>query len=261
MPHNRLDKIFSLNKPLTSVFFTAGFPSLDSTVKILELLQEQEVDFVEIGFPFSDPVADGSVIQHSNEVALKNGMTLEVLFSQLREIRSKIKLPLVLMGYLNPVEQFGYDRFIASCRQEEIDGLILPDMPLDLFESRYKKLFNDNNIHGILLASPTSSDERIRKLDSLSTSFLYAVSSTAVTGGAVAMDNSRMSYFERLKGLDLKSPLSVGFGIDSKKAVGQVHQYAQAAIIGSAFLKAMGSGEDYLQRAEVFLKGLRDKDS
>ena len=256
MPNNRLNKAFSRSKSLTSVFFTAGYPFLESTLPILELLQEQEIDFVEIGFPFSDPIADGNVIQHSNQVALKNGMNLEVLFSQLKGIRSKISLPLILMGYLNPVEQFGYDNFVEACKEAEIDGLILPDMPLDLFKSCYKKLLNDNNMHGILLASPTSSDQRIRELDQLSTSFLYAVSSTAVTGGAVSMDEARLEYFRRISELKLRSPISVGFGIDSKQAVAQVHQHARAAIIGSAFLGAMGEGEDYLKLAKDFLKGL-----
>lgn len=257
MPSNRLDKAFAGTKPLTSVFFTAGYPFLDSTVSLLELMQEQEIDFVEIGFPFSDPTADGSVIQHSNLVALKNGMTLEILFSQLKEIRSKISLPLVLMGYLNPVEQFGYQNFIAACCEVEIDGLILPDMPFDLFESRYKELFNENNIHGILLASPTSSDQRIQELDRSSTSFLYAVSSTAVTGGAASIDDAKIAYFQRLNSLKLKSPVSVGFGIDSKQSVDQVQRYARSVIIGSAFIRAIGQGADYIEKGRSFLKALK----
>jgi tryptophan synthase alpha chain len=156
MPNNRLDRAFAGTKPLTSVFFTAGYPFLDSTLPVLELLQKEKIDFVEIGFPFSDPVADGNVIQHSNEISLRNGMSLEVLFSQLKSIRKKVDLPILLMGYLNPIEQFGYERFIEACKEVEIDGLILPDLPLDLYKSKYKKLFNDNNIHGILLVTPTS---------------------------------------------------------------------------------------------------------
>lgn len=256
MLKNRLDQVFSTSKQLTSVFFTAGYPYLDSTIPVLKLLQARAIDFVEIGFPFSDPIADGSVIQHSNEVALKNGMTLEVLFDQLSELRSTISLPIILMGYLNPVEQFGYDKFFSACRKVEVDGLILPDMPLDLFESRYKKQLNESNIHGILLCSPSSTEERIKEIDRLSTSFLYAVSSSAVTGGAVTMDSSRMKYFEQLNALNLKSPLCVGFGIDGKEALDKVHKHARAAIIGSAFLKTLGEGPDYLEKGERFLEGL-----
>lgn len=256
MPNNRLDSVFAKKKSLRSVFFTAGYPFLDSTIPLLKLLEEEGVDFVEIGFPFSDPVADGSVIQHSNQVSLSNGMTLEVLFNQLQEIRKQISLPLILMGYLNPVEQYGYEKFVSDCKKVGVDGLILPDLPLDLLQSRYRAIFHEANLHAILLATPTSSDERLRQLDQLSTSFLYAVSSAAVTGGAAVMDQSRINYFERLKNLNLKSPLSVGFGIDGKAALDKVHQYCQAAIIGSAFLKAIGQDLNYLERGRAFLRSL-----
>lgn len=256
---NRLDKVFQGSKPLTSVYFTAGYPDLDSTVPLLELIQSEGVDFVEIGFPFSDPVADGSVIQQSSERALKNGMTLKKLFEQLKGIRSKISLPLILMGYLNPVEQFGYDNFLQACKDCEIDALILPDLPLELYVKSFKKKFEQAGLHGILLVTPSSSDERIRLIDQASSSFIYAVSSAAVTGGAVSLDENRLRYFERLKQLKLRSPLTVGFGIDGREALSGVHRFARAGIIGSAFLKSMRGNDSYLDSARAYLRNLELK--
>ncbi len=252
--NNRLDQAFANKNPKLSIFFTAGYPKLESTTEILDLLQNNKVDFVEIGFPFSDPVADGEVIQKSNLVSLANGMTLEVLFQQLKDIRKVNNLPLILMGYFNPVEQFGFERFLKCCQETGIDGLIIPDLPLDLLSSKYKEMINAHNMHFILLVTPTSSDQRIREIDQLSTSFIYAVSSTAVTGGAAAA--MKTEYFERLKGLNLNSPITVGFGIDSKQSLEFVHQYSQAGIVGSAFLRAISQSKDYLDQGREFLSKL-----
>jgi tryptophan synthase alpha chain len=253
---NRLDQVLSKDKNLLSIFFTAGFPNLDATLEILKMLEEEGVDFVEIGFPFSDPIADGSVIQNSNQVALSNGMNLELLFSQLKEVRKTISMPLILMGYLNPVEQYGFERFLKSAQEVGIDGLILPDLPLELLESKYKSQINEHDLHFISLVSPTSSDERIRKIDQISTSFVYAVSSTAVTGGKGSNDDSKVSYFQRLKNLGLKSPITVGFGLDSKASLELVYKYFKAGIVGSAFLRSL-EGQREIENGREFIRALK----
>jgi tryptophan synthase alpha chain len=239
---NRIDKLFEAKKEnILSVYFTAGFPKLNDTVEIIQLLEENGVDLIEIGIPFSDPTADGPTIQRSSEIALKNGMSLELLFEQLKDIRLSVKLPLVLMGYFNPVYQFGVERFCEKCAEIGIDGTILPDLPLNEFENEYKHIFAKNNLHNILLITPQTSENRIRKIDEACSGFIYMVSSSSTTGVGKKVEDFQQSYFERIQKMDLKNPRLIGFGISDKATFANACKYANGAIIGSAFVKALQS--------------------
>ena len=238
---NRINELFERkNQNILSVFFTAGYPELNDTVTILELLEQNGVDMVEIGMPFSDPTADGPVIQQSSDRALKNGMSVEKLFSQLKDIRSKVQIPLILMGYFNPVLQYGVDSFCRKCRETGIDGVILPDLPPEEFNAHYRRYFEENNLHFILLITPQTSDERIREIDRQSGGFIYMVSSSSTTGSSVKEADLQTEYFERIKKMNLKNPLLIGFGISDRESFQHACQYAHGAIVGSAFIKAIG---------------------
>lgn len=268
LTQNRINTLFSARtSPVLSVYFTAGFPQLDSTIQILSALQGSGVDMIEIGMPFSDPVADGEIIQESSAQALRNGMTMEMLFEQLRGIRTRsdnaITMPLVLMGYVNPVLQFGVERFCASCAEVGIDGVILPDLPPEVFVEEWKPMFERYNLHHILLITPQTSAERIARIDEISSGFLYAVSSAGTTGGALALDAARMGYFERLQHLKttgkIRNPIMIGFGIRDKASFDAACQYADGAIIGSAFIKTLATvtGEDVMSAIHPFISSLR----
>jgi tryptophan synthase alpha chain len=241
---NRISILFD-KKPdnILSVYCTAGFPALADTVKVLETLQECGVDIVEIGMPFSDPIADGPTIQESSTHALQNGMTTDVLFEQLRNIRKTVSMPLVLMGYVNPVMQFGIERFCNKCAEIGIDGVILPDLPMTVFETEWKPLFDKANLQLIMLITPQTPKERVQRVDALSGGFLYAVSSAGTTGGALEMDDARSAYFRRLqdyrKDGTITNPVMIGFGIHDKSSFDAACSYANGAIIGSAFIKAL----------------------
>lgn len=254
---NRLDAALAQNKKLLSIFLTAGYPKLTDTVPLLEALQESGVDLIEIGFPFSDPLADGPVIQHSNEVAIKNGMTVETLFKQLEGVRKKVEIPLLLMGYINPVLQYGIERFCADCKSAGIDGVILPDLPVAEFLEEYREIFHSHGLHQIFLVTPSTPDQRIRMLDECSTGFIYAVSSAAVTGGTVAMSGAREEYFKKLEKLSLKHPVMVGFGISDKPTFNSAAAHTKGAIIGSAFIKAIGAAADPIKAAKQFVQSIR----
>ncbi|MCU0427668.1 MAG: tryptophan synthase subunit alpha [Candidatus Kapabacteria bacterium] len=250
---NRINTLFSeRTTPVLSVYFTAGFPNLHDTSTILSALQANDVDMIEIGMPFSDPVADGEIIQESSSQALKNGMTTELLFAQLRDVRTRaenpITMPLVLMGYVNPVIQYGVERFCADCAEVGIDGVILPDLPPEVFEEEWKPLFERYKLHHILLITPQTPEERIRRIDEISSGFLYAVSSSGTTGGALAMDDARTAYFQRLKRLKesskIQNPVIIGFGIRDKASFDAASEYAAGAIIGSAFIKELGEASN-----------------
>jgi tryptophan synthase alpha chain len=255
---NRIDKLFKeKNEDILSVYFTAGYPFLDSTIKIIEALAESGADIVEIGMPFSDPMADGPVIQKSNQAALKNGMSLKVLFNQLQNIREKVSIPLLLMGYLNPVLQFGVDNFCRSCSEAGIDGVILPDLPLSVYTKEYQPVFEKYNLYNILLISPQSDNERIKSIDRISRGFIYMVSSSAVTGGKGNFSEGQISYFSRVKNLGLKNPGLIGFGISNRTAFREACEYARGGIIGSAFVNMLGMDGDISENIKKFVKGIR----
>lgn len=242
--HNRINTVFAEKKlPILSLYCTAGFPRLEDTLPVLEALQASGVDMVEIGMPFSDPIADGQIIQESSTRALHNGMTTDLLFAQLRDVRSRVQMPLVLMGYVNPVLQYGVERFCAACAEVGIDGVILPDLPLEVFEKEWKTYFERYSLHNILLVTPQTPEARIARIDAMSSGFLYAVSSAGTTGGALAMDDARTAYFERLQRLraekTITNPIMIGFGIHDKTSFDAASGYADGAIIGSAFVKAL----------------------
>jgi tryptophan synthase alpha chain len=256
--NNRIDQLFEKKKNnILSVYFTAGFPRLDDTVKIIEELQENGVDLIEIGMPFSDPTADGPTLQHSNNVALKNGMSIKVLFNQLNDIRKNITIPLILMGYINPVIRYGVEDFCKKCAETGIDGLILPDLPPEELENNYSSLFKKYNLYNILLVSPQTSDQRIRQIDNLSDGFLYIVSAASTTGAGRTVDNFDVKYFERLKNMQLKKPGIIGFGISDRETFVNACNYAQGAIIGSAFVEALQNGQNIKSVVKDFTGNIR----
>jgi len=242
---NRITSLFKRkDENILSIYFTAGYPELNDTLEIIIQLEKSGADLVEIGMPFSDPVADGRVIQQSSETALKNGMTVHLLFDQLKEIRKKVSIPLILMGYLNPVLQYGIEDFCKKCKEIGIDGTIIPDLPLEIYETEYKEIFEQNSLSNIFLVTPQTSDERIRKIDVLSTGFIYLVSSSSTTGVKGAVNEEQLSYFERILTMNLRSKRLIGFGIYDKSSFEKASGYANGAIIGSAFVKALeGEGK------------------
>ena len=236
---NRINNLFETKKEnILSVYFTAGFHKLNNTVEIIQFLEKNGVDLIEIGIPFSDPTADGPTIQRSSEIALKNGMNLELLFGQLQNIRESVKIPLILMGYFNPVYQFGVERFCAKCAEIGIDGTILPDLPLNEFENEYKHIFAKNNLHNILLITPQTSENRIKQIDAACSGFIYMVSSSSTTGAGKKVEDFQQSYFERIQKMELKNPRLIGFGISDNATFANACKYASGAIIGSAFVKS-----------------------
>lgn len=249
---NRLEQLFQHKKQhILSIFFTAGYPTPDGTRQTILDLAAAGADLVEVGIPFSDPLADGPTIQASSHSALANGMSLEKLFVQLEGIRAETQIPIVLMGYLNPVLQFGMERFCQHCAAVGVDGVILPDLPLAFYKKNYAALFAKHDICPIFLVTPQTSDERIRELDGASRGFLYAVSTASTTGGAGGFSEAQVAYFQRIAKLKLKNPVLVGFGISDKKAFDTVCQYLNGGIVGSAFITAQkqGIGEaEFVQR-------------
>ncbi|MCA1745734.1 MAG: tryptophan synthase subunit alpha [Bacteroidales bacterium] len=236
---NRLNKLFDTKKDLLSVYFTAGFPQLNHTTTILQSLQDAGVDFVEIGMPFSDPLADGPVIQKSSTQALANGMSLQVLFQQLAQMRQSITMPVILMGYLNPVLKFGVERFIDKCAEVGVDGLILPDLPFELYNEKYRELFESRHISNTFLITPQTPPERVKMLDEN------------------ANNQFQLDYFNRIKAMELKSPRIVGFGISDHSSYRQVCQYANGAIIGSAFIKMVEKSKDLPGDIKAFVASIK----
>lgn len=254
---NRINQLFEKkDRNILSVYFTAGYPNLNDTVSIIELLEQNGVDLIEIGMPFSDPTADGPTIQHSSDVALKNGMSLNVLFEQLKNIRKKVQIPLILMGYINPVLQFGMERFCVKCNEIGIDGLILPDLPLDEYNQHYRNYFEKNNLHNILLITPQTTNERILEIDRQSSGFIYMVSSSSTTGAGKKVEDFQTGYFNRVKNLNLKNPALIGFGISDRETFENACRYANGAIIGSAFVKALSNSDPIDKTVSVFVKSI-----
>ncbi|MEP0305203.1 MAG: tryptophan synthase subunit alpha [Maribacter dokdonensis] len=234
---NRITSKLKEDKKLLSIYFTAGYPSLNDTVKIIEDLEKNGVDMIEIGLPFSDPLADGPTIQESSTAALKNGMTTEILFSQLRDIRKTVSIPLIIMGYFNPMLQYGVEAFSKKCQEIGIDGLILPDLPLDVYQEEYEEIFKKHGLLNVFLITPQTSDDRIHQIDDASNGFIYMVSSASVTGSKSGFGQEQESYFERINKMNLKNPQIVGFGIKDEETFKQATKTAKGAIIGSAFIK------------------------
>lgn len=255
--NQKFKEIFLSEKKLLSVFTTAGYPTLSSTKEVVQALDASGVDFIELGFPFSDPVADGETIQKTNTVSIEEGMTLKVLFEQLKDFRKTVSMPIVLMGYLNPIVQFGLKNFLDACSKNDIDGLIIPDLPLSEYKKAWEAELIKRNISFVFLVTPQTSDERIREIDGLSDSFIYAVSSQAVTGGAVNASSSPEVYYKRLAGLNLKHPVVVGFGISDKASFNLATQYHRGAIIGSAFLRAIGDEGEVGKNVRDFVSSIR----
>jgi tryptophan synthase alpha chain len=255
--NNRINQLFEKKKQnILSVYFTAGFPNLDDTVEIIQLLEKNGVDLIEIGMPFSDPTADGPTIQKSSELALKNGMSLNLLFDQLKEIRKLVSIPLILMGYINPVFQYGIEKFCKKCAEVGLDGTILPDLPLDEYKINYKQFFDKYNLHNILLITPQTSDARIRQIDEFSSGFIYMVSSASTTGAGKKVEDFHQDYFERIQQMNLKNPRLIGFGISDSATFKNACKYAHGAIIGSAFVHSLQSDLSKEKSISKFVKNI-----
>ncbi len=254
---NRIDQLFR-DKPghILNIYCTAGFPALNDTLTIVETLQKSGADMVELGMPFSDPLADGPVIQDSSTRAIANGMRISVLFEQLKGFRERVSLPVVLMGYLNPVLQFGVEEFCKKCAETGIDGLILPDLPMDEYENEYRQIFDKYGLHFIFLVTPETSEARIRKIDSLSKGFVYAVSSSSTTGKDKDM-SGQQAYFARLQAMKLKNPVLIGFGIRDKATFEAACAHSNGAIIGSAFVKAIENSANLQQTIQEFVEKIK----
>lgn len=253
---SRLKNLFDQKSArVLNVYCTAGFPQLTSTLEVMESLQANGADIIEVGMPYSDPLADGEVIQSSSLMALENGMTIEVLFEQLASMRKTIHVPVILMGYMNPILQYGFERFCKAAKEAGVDGLILPDLPLFEFETIYGDTIKDSALDFIFLVTPETSEERLKKLDALSSGFLYAVSSSATTGKDKDFAKVAM-YLKKLKAFRLKNPFLVGFGIKDKESFNAVNEYANGAIIGSAYIKALSTGGDINTITKNFLASI-----
>lgn len=255
---NRINKLFQQKKEnILSVFFTAGFPKLNDTIEIAIQLEKSGADLVEIGIPFSDPIADGPVIQDSNKIALDNGMNLKLLLQQVKEIRKTVKLPILLMGYINPVMQYGIESFIKDSKAAGVDGFILPDLPMAEYEEHFKVLVEKNELVNVFLISPTTSEERIRKIDDASNGFIYAVSSSSTTGTKAGFTNEQELYFKKLSEMKLKNPFLIGFGVSNKETFEAVTKFATGAIIGSAFIKLLKSSSNLSTDIQDFINNLK----
>ena len=234
---NRIKKKLKQSEDILSIYFTVGFPCLNDTLQIIKELDSSKVDMIELGLPFSDPLADGQTIQNSSKIALANGMSTQLLFDQLIDIRNHTDIPLIIMGYFNPIFQYGIDLFCKKCKEVGIDGLIIPDLPPEIYISDYKKFFQHNDLINILLITPQTSDNRIKFIDSISDGFIYMVSSSSITGGENNFTKENIDYFKRIKNLKLKSPKIIGFGISNREIFLTANNYANGCIIGSAFIK------------------------
>ena len=253
---NRINYLFENKKEnILSVYFTAGYPNLEDTIPTLVCLQENGIDLVEIGVPFSDPMADGIIIQNSSHIALQNGMSIRKLFEQLTAVRAQIHIPLIMMGYLNPVMQFGFENFCKECSRVGIDGMIIPDLPLSDYLAEYKEIATYYKLEFIFLITPETSEERIRLIDSQTNGFIYMVSSAATTGTQTSFDN-KVEYFNRINAMNLKNPRLIGFGISNKSTRDMVCRYSSGAIIGSAFIKALQETQDVRKGVKLLLENL-----
>ena len=234
---NRIVNKMNAEGKLLSIYFSAGYPALNDTVKIIQDLEKNGVDMIEIGLPFSDPLADGPTIQESSTAALKNGITSEILFEQLKDIRESVSIPLIIMGYFNPMLQYGVEAFCKKCQKTGIDGLIIPDLPVEVYHEEYQETFEKYGLINVFLITPQTSEKRIRFIDKISKGFIYMVSSASVTGSGKGFGNTQTDYFERISAMRLSNPQIVGFGIKDEETFQQATKKAKGAIIGSAFIK------------------------
>jgi tryptophan synthase alpha chain len=256
---NRLQQKFQDKKEnLLTVYFTAGYPELNDTATIIKELEASGVDIIEVGMPFSDPVADGPTIQVSNLKALQNGMSIKLLFEQLKAIKDEVNSPILLMGYINPVWKFGVENFMAACEESGVSGLILPDIPLDEFVKDYQPLYKKHNLSNVFLITPQTSDERIKAYDAACNGFIYMVSSASTTGANKAVDEEKqVAYFNRVKSLGLKNPTQIGFHIKDQTSFDRACTFANGGIIGSAFIKKLGEEGDLKMKVREFVNGIR----
>ena len=257
---NRLEKLFSeRNKNILNVYCTAGYPQLNSTIEVMEALQQSGADIIELGIPYSDPIADGPVIQQSNMQALENGMTIHLLFEQLENLRATVQTPLILMGYMNPVLQFGIEKFCEAAAEVGVDAIILPDLPMYEFETQYQQYFKKHDLKFIFLITPETGDERIKQIDTLSSGFVYAVSSSSTTGSSqnTADAKDQEAYFIKLQQMNLTNPVLVGFGIKDKDSFDAACKYTNGAIIGSAYINALHNATDISHITKDFINGIK----
>lgn len=254
---NRLSSLFQAqDRDLLNVYFTAGYPKLEDTVTIIKNLAEAGASLIEVGMPYSDPMADGETIQQSSMQALKNGMTLDVLFTQIKAARQHTDIPLVLMGYYNQVMQYGPERFVATAKAAGIDGLILPDLPVFEYEQEFKGIAEAHDMQVTFLITPQTSDERIKRIGAISTGFIYVVSSSSITGKSGAITQGQKDYFARIAALDLPQPKLIGFGISDAQSFRTACAYANGAIIGSAFIRALAGQENVAAATRRFVEGI-----
>ncbi|MCR9250943.1 MAG: tryptophan synthase subunit alpha [bacterium] len=258
MQTNRIDQAFSDNsRELLNVYFTAGYPNIDDTASILEYLSSAGADIIEIGMPFSDPVADGPTIQESNMQALDNGMTISLLFKQLEGIRNKVDVPIVLMGYVNPVVQYGIEAFCEKCQEVGVDGLILPDLPMHDYLKNFKQIFDSYGLYNIFLITPQTSEARIKEIDDNSAGFIYMVSSASITGAKKGISEDQERYFNRVNALGLRNPRMIGFGISNRATFLKACEYANGAIIGSAFINLLKDSNDLKGDITRFIQDIK----
>lgn len=256
---NRINKLFQ-DKPqnILSIYFTAGFPQLNDTCKIIKELEANGIDLIEIGIPFSDPMADGPTIQNSGSAALKNGMTLRLLFDQLKDIRAEVSIPLIMMGYLNPILQYGFENFCEKCKQTEVDGVIIPDLPFKDYIEEYKPIADKYNIKIIMLITPETSEDRIRFIDEHTDGFIYMVSSASTTGAQSSFDDNKQAYFRRINAMELRNPRLIGFGISNKSTLESAQANANGAIIGSKFITLLKDSSTIEEAVKELKKSLTE---
>jgi tryptophan synthase alpha chain len=255
---NRINKLFQNKKnDILSVYYTAGYPTVNDTLLIARHLEEAGADMIEIGIPFSDPVADGPTIQESNKKALENGMSLKVLFEQLKGLRKQVNIPVILMGYINPVLQYGVEEFCKACKAVGVDGLILPDLPMSEYLKTYKKIFDDYGLKNVFLITPQTSKERVLSIDEYSDAFIYMVSSAGTTGAKKSFSKENTDYFERIGNMNLKNPTLIGFGISNKETFKQAAEFSHGAIIGSAFIKLLTDSTHLANDINRFIQEVR----
>lgn len=254
---NRIKQLFEKKqKNILSIYFTAGFPQLNDTCNVIRQLEANGIDLIEIGIPFSDPMADGPTIQESGTIALRNGMTLKVLFEQLKDIRSDVTIPLILMGYLNPIMQYGFENFCKQCKETGIDGAIIPDLPFNDYISQYKPIADKYDIKIVMLITPETSDERIRLIDQHTDGFIYMVSSASTTGAQSNFDDKKQAYFRKINGMNLRNPRLIGFGISNNATLEAAQENASGAIIGSKFITLLKESANIKEAVKALKEAL-----
>jgi len=255
---NKLDKVFqNKKKGILSAYFTAGFPALDDTQLVMKSLQDAGADIIEVGIPFSDPVADGPTIQMSNKQALDNGISLKIILDQIYLIKNELRIPVILMGYLNPVYQYNIEKFCKECSRAGISGLIIPDLPIPEYLESYQNIFKSYGLYNILLITPETSEERIREIDSISRGFIYMVSASSTTGARKGLTEDQVAYFKRIQNMNLRTPCLVGFGISDHQSFQTASQYTQGAIIGSAIINLLKEAKDIRKEIHSFISSIK----